>query len=381
MIATAADWMGTARLPGALAAAGFEVHLLAPEGTYARHSPYTRQHFLMRHPAPYEVQSVTIASAFDRVAPQLLMPCDDAAFDLMQRMTTAPIPGVPASVYAALRGLIVRSLGDPAFYDTSVDKLSFFAAAAAAGARVPEGIVTASVAEARQFAATQGFPVVLKRSRSSGGKGVAICGDADALAARFAHLQALQQASVPGEIARLLVQQFIPGSTIWVGAVAWEGELLNAYIAERVEGLPNGAGSVTRYYHDEAMIETVAMLARTFCASGIFTADFLATGRHAPAWVIEVNRRPNAGTHRGRLIDCDPLAALHDVIEGRPPSVRRRLADDEEHLYVHFPFEWMRDPQSRYLHYHRSDAPIDEPKLFEALFDLGWKVNQLHRKP
>ena len=37
---------------------------------------------------------------------------------------------------------------------------------------------------------------------------------------------------------------------------------------------------------------------------------------------------------------------------------------------VHFPQEWLRDPQSPHLAQHPSDVPWDEPELLEALLKL-----------
>ena len=39
----------------------------------------------------------------------------------------------------------------------------------------------------------------------------------------------------------------------------------------------------------------------------------------------------------------------------------------EEYISVHFPQEWLRDPQSRYLRDFRVDAPWDDPEVMEAM--------------
>lgn len=128
------------------------------------------------------------------------------------------------------------------------------------------------------------------------------------------------------------------------------------------------------------MLDAAAALARQFRASGLFGVEFVAEKDTQLPWVIELNRRPSPGTHRGPAMDVDVHVALRNALTGSPLETRKRLADDEVHQFVHFPLEWMRDPDSPYLTYHRSDAPSDDPQLFAALFDLGWKVNRL-REP
>lgn len=83
-----------------------------------------------------------------------------------------------------LAALIVDSLGDPAFYRASIDKTMIGPAAAAPGLRVPPSIVVTRLDDAADFIAAQGFPIVLKRSHSTAGEGVAVCADGAARPAR-----------------------------------------------------------------------------------------------------------------------------------------------------------------------------------------------------
>jgi len=373
MIATAVDWQGTARTPGALAAAGFEPYLLAPESTYARLSVHTRAHYQLKSEAPLPMQAITVATVVDRLAPDILMPCDDQSLALLGAIAHAPVGGVPSDVYARLRALIALSIGDPASLAPSIDKLQFAAIAKDTGVRVPTSIVATDVREAQAFGTTQGFPVVLKRSQSSGGKGVTVSDDARELAADFRTLQG-------GDDNPLLVQAFVHGATWYANVAAWQGEVLCAYGVQKVEGYLRGPATVVRYFHHGPMLEAAAALARRFKASGLFGAEFVAEKDTQLPWVIELNRRPSPGTHRGRAMDVDMYAALRNALTGTPLATRARLDDDEVHQFVHLPLEWMRDPDSLYLIYQRSDAPIDDPRLFAALFDLGWKVNRLREQ-
>lgn len=372
LIATAADWQGTARAPEALAAAGFEPYLLAPANTYARFSRYTRAHYLLDARSPLDVQQTLIATAFARLAPQLLLAGDDGAFELLRGIHGNPITGVPADVHAGLERLIERSLGAPDGYARSVDKLQFAICAAKLGVAAPQSRVAASMEEASSFAREFGYPVVLKRSFSFGGRGVAVCADVDELVLAFARLRA-----GPPENSALLVQQHLDGATWYVSALAWQGEVLCSHAVEKIAGYVRGPATVVRYLHHDAMIDATAKLARAFGINGYFGTEFLTRDRESPIAVIEVNRRVMPGSHRGPAIDIDYYAAWRDALAGTQPATRRRLDAGEEHIFVQFPMEWMRDPQSHYLLYHSLDAPRDDPRLLAALLDMGWKVNQL----
>ena len=49
-------------------------------------------------------------------------------------------------------------------------------------------------------------------------------------------------------------------------------------------------------------------------------------------------------------------------------ATRADIDPNEEYLNVHFPQEWLRDPNSRYLREYPVDVPWDEPELLKAMF-------------
>ena len=57
-------------------------------------------------------------------------------------------------------------------------------------------------------------------------------------------------------------------------------------------------------------------------------------------------------------------------MEGRPIGTRSRLDDGEERVFVSFPHEWLRDPESPYLRKYPVDVPWDEPELIEAMLAM-----------
>ena len=85
--------------------------------------------------------------------------------------------------------------------------------------------------------------------------------------------------------------------------------------------------------------------------------------RTGEPYLVEINRRITPGTHRGGFINVGTGAALLAAVEGKPMSTRARLDDGEEHVFVSFPHEWLRDPESAYLRDYPVDVPWEEPEL------------------
>ena len=198
-------------MPRDLAMAGWGVALLAPEGSLAERSRYVRKiGHLPANAGSFEwVQA--FAAMVKATAPQLVIPCDDTAFRLMQQLVIEPPETMQSVLHLQLATLIVDSLGDPAHYRASVDKTLLCPAAQAAGVRVPPYAVISAATEAKPFVAAYGWPVVLKRSHSSAGEGVAICGDIDTVTREFARLLRSQTLNLDDSDGhRLLVQAYVP---------------------------------------------------------------------------------------------------------------------------------------------------------------------------
>lgn len=113
------------------------------------------------------------------------------------------------------------------------------------------------------------------------------------------------------------------------------------------------------------------------------TSGIGATTHLAAALIFQRRRR----AHRGRIparnqsqagrrgpsgsdIGVDHALALHAALHATPIPTRARLDDGEEHLSVHFPQEWLRDPHSHWLTGYLVDMPWDDPELLEALVAL-----------
>jgi hypothetical protein len=372
LVATATTWLGTARMPRNLVKAGWTVALLAPRDSLAEASRFIRK--IGHLPAgATQLQWVhAFAGMVRATAPRLVFPCDDTAFRLMQALAVSPPEDMQPVPRLQLAALINDSLGNAVHYRASVDKTLLCQAAEAAGVRVPPYTVIDDPVGAAAFATQHGWPVVLKRGHSSAGDGVAICADEDSVAREYARLLAGDSVNLgdgPGR--RMLIQAHVPGRTQYYAGTAWRGEMLCGYAVEKIEGEPRGPASVVRYFHSAELEASAMRLAAAFGASGIFAPEYIIHEQTGDAYLVEINRRITPGTHRGAYIDVDSAAALLSAVEGSPRTTRSRLDDREEHIFVSFPHEWLRDPASPYLREHPVDVPWDEPELIEAMLAMG----------
>jgi len=373
LVATATRWFGTARVPRALANAGFEVTLLAPRGSLAEHSAFVSKVGHLPDNATPMQWVFAFAASVRGTSPRIVVPCDDTALRLLQMLVLSPPEGMQAALQLQLASLIRDSLGDPAHYRTSIDKTLLPPAAEALGIPIPPYTIAGELGEAETFARKHGYPVVLKRNHSSAGSGVAICADPGQLARGFGELrQAAIQDFERSGTDRLLVQAYVAGPTKFYPTMAWKGTILVGYAGVRVIANPEPMGppTVNRYYRSPELRAIASKLAAGFGMTGFFSPEFVEDARTGRPYLIEVNRRIVGGAHRGAALNADHWAALHAALDGTPLSTRSDFDEGEEHVTVHFPQEWLRDPASRWLRDYPVDVPWDDPKLIEALLAL-----------
>ncbi len=373
LVATATRWFGTARMPRALAKAGFEVVLLAPRNSLAEHSAFVAKIGYLDDAATPGQWLHSFAAMVNATAPRLVMPCDDGAFALLQSLVLAPPERLQPALALQLGALIRTSLGEPGGLAPSVDKTLLPAAAEAMGVRVPPFALAVDMAQAEAFAAKYGYPIVVKRRQSSAGDGVAICADRSELGnAVAALLQPANNVVRQAGARRVLVQAFIRGRTLFYPAMAWQGNLLTGYAGEKLEAnpAPKGPPTVNRYFRSAPLRDAATRLARGFGITGFFSPEFVEDAGTGQAYLMEINRRLVGGAHRGSAIGVDHCQALYAALQGQPSPTRADLDAGETHLTVHFPQEWLRDEASHWLRDHPVDVPWDEPELITAMLAL-----------
>ncbi|HEX4524018.1 MAG TPA: hypothetical protein VH704_10900 [Casimicrobiaceae bacterium] len=370
LVATATQWFGTARIPRSLTRAGFEVSLLAPRDTLAEKSRFIARIRHLPDNATLRQWVDAFTETVELTSPRLVLPCDDTAFRLLQTLALSPPGGMRPESHLQLARLIGNSLGDTRFYRTSVEKTLLPPAAEALGIRVPPYAIIDTPAAARSFAAAHGYPIVLKRDHSTAGEGVAIVDSSDEVAAAFEHL-ARPDLSDPAAAATgtVLIQALIDGDVHYENTAAWNGRRVGGFAVHRLEYADDvkGPAAVIRCYRSDEICDFSAKLVRGFGMTGLFATEYIVERTSGDAYLLEVNRRMTPGLHVGSRIGVDLCAALHCAMQGVAPTTRIGLDDGEEHLNIHFPQEWLRDPRSHYLRNHPVDIPWDEPELIKAM--------------
>jgi len=233
--------------------------------------------------------------------------------------------------------------------------------------------VIATVEDTLGFADRHGYPLVVKRPYSTAGDGVRIVENEAALRDAVSTLGAPNVDDLePDASRRLVVQRHIAGSLCYQNVAAWEGRYLAGYAGDRLEahGGPMTPGTVVRYHDSPPLREFSIQLVEAFGMTGLFTSEYIIEKETGLPYLIEINRRISPGTHFGAVMNVDLCAALHAAMhDGVSPS-RTRLDEGEERIFVQFPAEWLRNPQSPWLRRHPVDVPWDDPELLDAMLAL-----------
>lgn len=373
LVSTTTRWYGTARTPRALAKAGFEVTLLTPRNSLAEASRFVSRVAYLEDKATPVDWIHAVAASVRAVSPVQIMPCDDMSFRLLAMLVVSPPAQLQPSLQAELGTLVRASLGDPAHYRTSVDKTLLCAAAAQAGVRVPAHSTATSADEAVRFAEAHGYPIVVKRPFSTAGDGVRIAANAAELDTAVQTLAPPRPDDLePDASRRLLVQKHVDGHLCYQNVAAWEGRMLAGYAGDRLQahGGAMAPGTVVRYHDAPELREFSERLVRAFGMTGLFTSEYMIERATGLAHLIEINRRISPGTHYGAVMDVDLCAALYAALRDLPSPSRSGLDVGEERVFVQFPAEWLRNPESRWLRQYPVDIPWDDPELLEAMLAM-----------
>ncbi len=371
LVTFASTYNAPARMPRELQRAGFEVVLLSPSGSLCAKSRFVDR----VHSMPAEQSGSDWIEALAELAQatraSLLLPGDDIVVQVFMQIVLQAVPGVRPAVQAELAALIRRSLGDPAGYLNSINKGLLSRRARELGLPVPPGDCVAEASAAVQIAERVGYPVIVRPCLGWANMGVRVCANAADVRAAMAE-QPEPSAWVPMGPERALVQRLIRGRPINRAALAWQGREVAGFCRSRLRPPPEatGAGTVSR----NLVLPEVAALNRRLLA-GIGASGFVATEYRQDAetgtpYVIELNRRMVPATHTGALVGVDLAAALAAVLEGRDWTGAADLAAENERTLALFPQEWLRDQSSPDLRAFPTDAPWDDPPLFQAMLAL-----------
>jgi predicted ATP-grasp superfamily ATP-dependent carboligase len=365
------DYPAPARMPRELQRAGLEVVLLAPRGALC-----TKTGFIDRVQHMPEEQSIlewidTLVELVRATGARMLLPGDDVTVQAFMQITHETLPALRPGVQAELAALIRSSLGDPAGYLDSINKGRLARRAQRLGLPVPPGESVADAEAAVRAAAAIGYPVMVRPTFGWASRGVRECANAADVRAAMADLPQLAT-WVPTDAHRALVQRVIRGRPVNRAALAWEGREVAGFCRSRLRPPPEvpHAGTVSRYL---VLPEVTALNRRLLAelgASGFVATEYRIEADTGTPYLIEINRRMVPATHTGSWVGVDLAAALAAILESQEWTGAADLAPANERTLALFPQEWLRDPSSADLVELPSDAPWDDPALFQAMLQL-----------
>jgi hypothetical protein len=395
------DWFGPTRLPHALQNAGFEVGLLAePDGLIAQ-SRFIDYRFALSLSHVRLGVLAPLIRVMTEFEPRLVLPCDEAAVNLLQNMATGwaglrgPLRQLPIALSPALRELLLRSLGDARSFLLRSHRAQARKLVAAMGVPAPPSVAVPYLQVARGFAAEHGYPVVLTRDERTGGVGARLCHDDAELREAYTGFteqmdappglrQRLRQAlwsvrtlyHLPGDLTVLpraepdiSVEMPVPGQLASHSVVAYDGRALAGLsaVAEKVHPAPLGAGTVVRLVQDAEMTDIGRRLVARSGFTGFAGLDFVRDATTGRLWFLKFTPRPTPLAHLGHLAGGDLCEALLVAVTGGFP-VRQRAT--KETTVALFPQDWMRDPDAVDRGAEHLDVPEDDPRLLSALMAL-----------
>jgi ATP-grasp domain len=364
IVAVASDWIGLARLPQALRQAGFVVRVLCPKNAYVSRSSFLEASYVYDSLTSKAAYAQGFQRVFDAWPPDLIVPGDDVAVQLMHELSRMKEMGVSARVAE----VIERSLGDPARYAEIELKSLLGRAAAATGAPLPPQIVSPSIQEALPFVQRHGLPVVVKMDYTMAGQGVRIC------RAEVELIRCLGQPAPPNtdllrRPATFCLQKFVPGTPAAVSLAAHRGKMAAAFAFRKEHSFPSQTGptSVARFIDRPDLMAVAARLVEYFGYTGFAGVDFMLEETTETAHLIEFNARPTPTCHLGRLLGADLCAALHAALTQTPAP--EPPPGPRPEVVALFPNELLRDKNSQYLRFAYHDVPWDDLPLLRHVLN------------
>lgn len=345
LLFTTMPWPFPAQLAGAFAACGARVEALAPAHVKLSHS----RHVARRHDWSLLAPRVALERALAAADPQLVIPCDDLAMEVL----------------LAHKGAAPMTRHD------------FLARAQAAGAPAVPCRVVEDALDLDIAIAELGLPLVIKSDATWGGDGVAIVETREqaraalvalqpsrlrnlARAARRKRAYFLSRALFP-VAPRITAQRFVPGTPATSALACWQGRVVAAHHFDVAQSSgTTGPASVVRRTDCSQMQAAAATVAKTFDLSGLVGLDYI---RDAAGHVhlLEMNARAVPTSH---LALADDLAFALLAAAGLNAAPRASATDRTD--IALFPREWLRDPASPWLKTAFHDVPWDDPAVVRA---------------
>lgn len=351
-------WATCSRLPKAFSLAGFDVAVCATEDDPVQISRFNSQRYFIPLSDIDNIDKLLdyIIQACTSYKPDFLLAVDEKAIRLLTYLyhfATNEENKIPEYITT----LIVKSKGNPTYYEHTINKYLITELAHNIGIRVPRQRAVESLTEIFDFVNENGFPLVLKNAFGYAGVYVAVCKDKDEVEMAFNHLS---------QNGLILAQSYINGMPALTNASAYDGELLECAHFLKLKTYPDfkGPSSVVQHIELEEMHTATSKFIRHVGYSGIISLDFMLDDKNN-AYLIECNPRPIPVSHLGRVVGKDIFKALYCALNGAIYA----SGSFQEKVIALFPKELARDMNSCYLYDAYHDVPWDEPRVLRFLLD------------
>ena len=384
-------WFPTARLAMAFAAAGFRVEALCPSRHPVTKTSAVRETFRYRPLSALK----SLVHAIEATHPDLLVPADDLAVRHLHALHQQE--SQRRTNEARLAFLIERSMGSSPSYPILSDRAACMRVAMEEDVSVPDTDVIRSMDDLRKWVEQTGLPTVLKANETSGGDGVRVVRTMKDAESAFRTLQAppliaraMKRAFVDDNWALVKPsllrhgsvvngQKFVEGCEGTSVVACWQGAVIASMQFEVINKRnASGPATVVRLIDNDEMTNTAIKIAARLKLSGIHGFDFMLQAGTRKPYLIEINPRATQLCHLTLGPGRDLPAALFAALTGKTIAPSQKLTDND--TIALFPHEWIRDPQSSFLHSAYHDVPSQEPRLVEACLRSGRKQRGWYRQ-
>ena len=367
------NWIGAARLPGALHRAGFEVVVLCPGESFMSMTRFVNRRLEMRGRVESNAISKTIWQEVTEQGTTAIVATDLRGVEFMHAYAAA----VQQGTFSHLAGVdkfqaaLERSMPPVEHLETVRTKTASHALALELGIPAPPQAQVMTADDAVGFAAQYAYPVVLKSESGDAGGNVSVCKDEAEV--RAAHEKLTVPLSHPPPPPKpITVELFVDGPQVSYAFVARGGRILAGLTRMKVKAYPDphGPSSVVRVVEVPKMVEYASRFIERVQYSGFGSLQCLVDTKSKTPQFLEFNCRPVPVHHLGEeAVGIDWCKAWFAELEGQPPPafpgpiLKRQVAL--------FPQEWLRDPQSKYLTTNAlHDVPWDDPVLLKGYVAL-----------
>jgi glutathione synthase/RimK-type ligase-like ATP-grasp enzyme len=371
-------WPATTRLCLEMAEGGFEVRALVPDD----HALFKMRAATVERLGRTRAEALkTIRHIVERHSPDLLIPADEPAIDLLRALYARALRGRGAKP-DRMAELIEASLGAPSSFVFAHAKSRFVSLAREEGLSVPRTEIVRDLHQLRAYIATMRFPLVIKRDESWGGEGVRIVADTAEAERAFLEFRstggrifALRQAVRKldfGYLRRLYharptiaVQDHIEGRPANRAVVCHRGQVLAGLSVEVLRtSASTGPATVVRVIDSPEMADAAACIVRRLDLSGFVGFDFMLEAATGRPYLIEMNQRPTQICHLALNASSDMIGALAAALDAA--AGRRVTPNVNSRTVALFPQESWRDPKSDFLLSAHHDVPWQEPEFIDA---------------